>query len=313
MSLYKIKPIYKSFIWGGDKLIKKYNLDPKLEKIGTIYTVIAIKGDLDNIVEETGETLSSFYDSHRELFGIDEEVFPVRMTITCNGSLQSYHLHPTDEYALKHEGTKGKVSGSVTLFPDPSGDNSPRKMKFGNKCQSLDEFKQLVAMEDWDDLFNVIEKPVGSFIHTPAGVIHGGQGANMIAGTWGTNGDISYRFFDYHRNDSSRKLYMQETYDCVNIPEIELPKPVIPVPEQIGDMKLLNYYDKGGEYVAKRIQLDGQAEYDYPDFVFYTCADGQGTIDGRPIKAGETLFVPCNYGTITLKGRMDLMLLSYHK
>ena len=118
MKTYKITPIYKSFVWGGDQLIKKYHLDPSLKKIGTIYCVIAIENDLDNEVQGTGLTLSQFYKNSPELFRCREEIFPVRMTITSNNSYQSYQIHPDDEYALRHEGTKGKVSGSVALFPE---------------------------------------------------------------------------------------------------------------------------------------------------------------------------------------------------
>lgn len=308
MKTYKLKPIYKSFIWGGDKLIERYHLDSNLKNIGTIYFVIAT-GDLDNIVEETGQPLSEFYETHKELFGIDEKIFPVRMTVTCNDSYQSYQIHPTDEYALKHEGTKGKVSGSVALFVK---ENSPvRIMRFGNKCKSLDEFKELVNKEDWDNLFNVIERPAGAFLHTPAGVIHGGKGNGEIGATWGTNGDITYRFYDFNRHNTNRSLDLEKCYETVNIPEVDLPKPYTPKPICKDGIELYEYYDKPNEYIAKRIKVNGEGEYENPLFMFYACVDGEGEIAGTSIKTGECVLVPCNSGSVDLKGKMDLILLSY--
>ena len=310
MKIYTIRPIYKSFVWGGDKLIKKYGLPTGLKNVGTIYCVIAIEGDLDNWVEEADMPLSELYKSEPEIFGCTEEIFPVRMTITCNDSYQSYQLHPDDEYALKHEGEKGKVSGSVALFPE---EGEVRHMLFGNKCKSLEEFKELVEKEDWDNLFNKLDRPSGAWLHTPAGVIHGGKGNGSISATFGSNGDITYRFFDYHRDDPKRPLHLKEVYDTVNIPEVELEPPKIVEPKEHDGIKLYEYYDKGGEYVAKRIKIDGIGSYEYPDFMFYACADGHGTIEGKAIKAGETLLVPKGYGPVELNGSMDLLMLSYHK
>lgn len=310
MNTYKIKPLYKSFVWGSDKLVEKYHLSPELKNIGTIYCVIAIEGALDNLVEETGETLSSFYKSHRELFGCDEEHFPVRMTITCNDSYQSYQIHPDDDYALEHEGTKGKVSGSVALFPK---EGQVRSMLFGNKCKTLEEFKELVEKEDWDNLFQIVERPSGAWLHTPAGLIHGGKGNGAISATWGSNGDITYRFFDYHRNDPERPLHMQQCYDTVNIPEVEYEKPEVVKPQLSGELQIYNYYDKAKEYVAKRIKCYGKGQYEYSGFMFYTCVDGSGAIEGRKLEAGETLLVPKGYGPVSIEGEMDVIMLSYHQ
>lgn len=310
MNTYKIKPLYKSFVWGGNKLIQKYHLNSELKNIGTIYCVIAIENELDNLVEETGETLSNFYKSHPEVFGCDEEIFPVRMTITCNDSYQSYQLHPNDEYALEHEGTKGKVSGSVALFPE---EGEVRSMLFGNKCKSREEFRKLLEEEDWDNMFQVIERPSGAWLHTPTGLIHGGKGNGAISATWGTNGDITYRFFDYHRDDPKRPLHLQQCLDTVNIPEVEYDKPEIVQPQIQGELEIFHYYDKAGEYVAKRIKCHGKGEYTYPDFMFYTCADGCGRIEGRMLNAGETLLIPKGYGSVTIEGEMDLLMLSYHQ
>ena len=106
-SVYRVEPLYKSFVWAGHKLIDRFGLKTDLENVGTIYNVLALPGELDNPVTGTGMTLSELYQAHRELFGCSDEVFPVRMTITCNEGFQSYQSHPGDEYAMAHEGCRG--------------------------------------------------------------------------------------------------------------------------------------------------------------------------------------------------------------
>lgn len=309
--IYHIKPIYKSFIWGGRKLIDEFNLKTDLPNVGTIYTVIAVKNHLDNIVEETGGTLSELYETHPEIFDCPDEGFPIRMTITCNEQYQSMQLHPNDEYALAHEGTRGKVSGAIVLFPQ---ENPPvTKKQFGHKCSSLDEFKKLVAEENWDELYDHIEIADGWYHHTPAGVIHGGKGSGKIAATFGTNSDITYRFYDYERNDQNRPLDLQAVYDCVNIPEVPLENGRDVNPAEKNGVACYDYYEKSGEYVAKRLKIEKEGSFNYPHFAFYTCVNGGGELEGIPIKKGETLLVPKGYGPVELKGKLDICFISYYR
>ena len=306
--IYHVKPLYESFIWGGRKMIEEFNLDYSLDKIGTIYSVIAIPGHLDNLIEETQEPLSEFYHTHSEVFGCAKKEFPIRMSITCNEGFQSYQLHPDDEYAKKHENKMGKVSGSVTLKES----NHVSKKLFGHKAKSLEEFKKLVERKDWENLFSTVDVRDGDFLHTPAGVIHGGYGDGKIYAALGTNGDITYRFYDLDRNEPDRPLHFKEVFDCVNIPEIDLSGVVIrAVSEMKNNIEVLNYYEKANEYVAKQLKVNGKGTFSLDEFYFITNVSGEGFINGEILKKGDTLLIEKNHGDIQMDGKMDLMLLSY--
>lgn len=304
--VYHIEPVYQSFVWGGKKLIERYGIKTDLENVGTIYNVIAIPGHLDNRVTEADMPLSQFYIKNPELFGISEEIFPVRMTITCNEGLQSYQVHPGDAYALKHEGTKGKISGSIVL----DGGGKVRTKKFGHTAKTPEDFKRMVEEKDWDAFFTYVEVPDGDFLNTPAGVPHGGSGDGTVMVTYSTNSDITYRFYDFDRNDPKRPLHLQQTYDCANIPEVPV-GPVHVEPKHENGVALYEYYDVPGEYRAGRIVVNGEGSYENERFVFYACYRGEGSVDGAALKAGETVFVPARYGRVSLKGDMDLIMLSY--
>ena len=304
--IFHIKPIYLDFVWGGTKLIRQFQLETQLSNVGMIYMVIAIPNHLDNLVEETGEPLSVFYRNHPELFNIPEEEFPVRMAISCNEGLQSYQVHPNDSYALKHEGTKGKVSGSISL--ENSG--KIKKQYFGHTANSLDEFKGLIENKDWDHFFTTIDVPDGSFLHTPAGVPHGGKGDGNILVTFASNSDITYRLYDFDRNDPNRPLHLQQVYDCANVPEVPV-GPKMVEPKHINGIDLYEYYDVPGEYIAKRLVVNGNGTYLTNQFMFYGCYEGRGQLNGEEIKAGQTLFVPANSGPVEFVGQMDLVAISY--
>lgn len=306
--IYHIRPLYKSFIWGGHKLIEFFNLETTMENIGTVYHVISLPGELDNIVEETNQPLSIFFEENRELFGISTSYFPIRMTTTANEGFQSYQLHPNDEYALSHENQQGKVSGAVAL--EESDKVSTRL--FGNKAKNIEEFKKLVLAKDWDNLFTTLDVKDGDFVHTPAGVIHGGYGDGQITSTFGTNGDITYRFYDLDRNDPNRPLHLQEVFDCATVPEVPFESKHVE-PKKYGKLDIYDYYDIAGEYVAKRIKCHGEGTYNYQEFMFISCVGGCGTINDEKITLGETLFIPKDFKDLTLIGEMDLIIVSYRE
>lgn len=307
--IYHIEPVLQSFIWGGRKIIDTYHLKTDLENVGQIYHVIALENHLDCLVTETGETLSKFYKTHPDIFRCKCPVFPVRMATSCSEKKMSYHLHPANEYAMAHEGTLGKVSGAVSIEPD----GSEQVRLFGNNVSSLEEFKEKVAEEDWEHLFRKLTVRSGQYLHTPAGVIHGGGGRKGESGmsiVFATNSDVSYRFFDYHRNDPNRPLHMQEVYDCVNIPEVPF-SPIDPVPYMQDNVKITDYYAKPGEYVAKRLDIAGPGTFTYEHFMCIVCVKGEGTIDGVSVGCPETVLIPAGYGPVRFDGNMQLYLVSY--
>lgn len=306
--IYHITPLYESFVWGGKKLVEEFGLDPSWENVGTIYAVIAVPEHLDNIVKETNEPLSKFYKTHPEVFGSKKVDFPIRMTITCNEGFQSFQSHPDDEYALKHEGKMGKVSGSVVLKES----DHVVLHKFGHKAQTIEEFQSLIEKKDWDSLFDQVKVKDGDFLHTPAGVIHGGYGDGNIYAAIGTNGDVTYRFYDLDRNDPNRPLHIQQVIDCVTMPEMDLSSCVKHPKEKMSkDLIELEYYNQPGEYIAKRLKVRGHASYEQEEFYFIVNVEGEGSVNGEILPKGHTVLVPQGFGSITLEGEMDLMLTSY--
>jgi len=301
-----MKPLYKAFIWGGRKIIDRYHLDTNLDNVGIMYHVIAIPGKLDCLVQETGEPLSEFFKKHRGLFTCRAEFFPVRMATTCGESKMSYHLHPGNDYAIPHEGMQGKVSGSVVM---EESEMLSEKL-FGNQVRSLEEFKQKIADKDWDGLFQMIKLKQGDFLHTPAGVIHGGRGGGKMTMTFSTNSDITYRFYDFDRNDPNRRLHLEQVYACINIPEVPL-ESIHPLPRAVDGVTILDYYDCAGEYTAQCLKLDGLGRYERKEFYFLFCSDGHGKVGDTVIAEGSTVFVPAGYGALELRGTMRLYLISY--
>lgn len=155
--------------------------------------MIAIPGHLDCTVADTGEKLSLFYHTHRELFDCETPEMPVRMIMCAAKEPLSIQIHPDDDYALAHEGMRGKPEGSLVLECDEDF-----RMLHGHFAKTLEEFKALAGARDWKTLCRYIRPRTGEYIHIPHGTLHAfGPGAVVIA--FSVNGDVTYRLYDYER------------------------------------------------------------------------------------------------------------------
>ena len=308
--LYKIKPILQETVWGGRKIIDYYHLQTDFSNVAEMYHVIALKDHFDNEVEGTGKTLSEFYEAYPELFDCRCPVFPVRMATSCAEKKQSYHLHPDNAYAWEHEHCLGKATGSIPY--EPKGET--RHRFFGHTAKTLEEFKEKVEHNDWDSLRKFVDIRDDQYFHTIPGLIHGGGGSTnpQLGIAFAQNSDITYRAYDFGRNDPNRKLHLKQVYDCINVPDIEC-KPIDVVPRKEKGCIISDYYDCPEEYTAKRIDIEDEGRFERDEFYFLLNAKGEGSIDNEEIRMGETVFVPAHYGEIVLRGKMKLYLISYRE
>ena len=309
--IYKIEPILEERIWGGQKIREHFHYETKLQNIAQAYHVIAIPGHLDCRVCDTNMTLSEFYNKNRELFDCDKEELPVRLVTGCANGRLSVHLHPRDEYALLHEKMRGKVEG-CTMIPLDDEENLC-EMILGHNANSIEEFTDLADKGDWDHLLRTISFHSSDFLYYPYNCIHGEIGdGNHIAVAYSTNGDVSYRLYDYDRNDPNRPLHKKEVLENVNIPDLE-GGIVNYQSEMLNGCMIYHYFELPGEFTAKRIKVCREGTFNYTAFQFLLCGNGSGYIDDVAITAGDTVFVPANYGEIKISGAVDLYMISYTK
>lgn len=304
---YRIQPILEERIWGGQKIREKFSYDTQLKNIAEAYHVIAIPGHLDSMVIGENIPLSEFYAAHRELFGCKCEELPVRLVTACADGKLSVHLHPTDEYGLAHEGMRGKIEGGFALT------DSTEEVEYmiGHSAKSLGEFREMVEKGQWDTLLRRVKGRACDFCHTPIGSLHGESGdGSLIMVAFSTNGDVTYRLYDYERDDPKRPLNVKAVIDNVLIPDNEIrPYPVEPYLKD-GCM-IYDYYSKPGEYVGRRIKTTRQSQFEMKEFMFILCLEGRTGINEYDICPGETLFIPANSGILNFSGEADLCILSY--
>lgn len=304
--LYKILPVFNYRVWGGNRLKEKYDYESDLPNIGECYNVIAMKGHLDCTVEENGEKLSDFFESHNALFQSDTSVMPVRTAMAHPIVPMSIQLHPNDDYAMKHEGRKGKPDGVYFI----EGEST---MVLGHNARTIDEFKTMVDAKDYQNLVRTIKVKAGQFVDVPFGTLHAfGGGVTLIE--FSQNADLTYRLYDYDRIDAvlgtKRQLHVQEVLDNVRIPNSDT-NTVDLHPVHKDGLTYTMLHDEPGVYTAAKLEIDSKANFNLSEFYFLTVLEGKGKLNGTNVKAGETWFVPCCFGPLHIEGKLVTVYVSY--
>lgn len=311
--IYFIEPVFEAKYWGGQALKKFYGYNPDLPNIAIVYHVIALpKHKLDNQVIGTGEKLSQFYETHKELFNCEQETFPLRMESANKEKNISVQIHPTDDYALKHEGERGKVECGLFI----EGDKDHQVIR-GHHASTREEFRHMVETRQWDKLFRIIKVKKGQFIYNPQGTLHSDahdpteEEKGMIELVFETNSDITYRLYDWDRKGlKNRELHVEKVIENVNIPDGEggvfTPKFKVK-----NGCTIYDFVDKPGILTSFRIQVKKEGFYERSDFMFLVCIHGEAKINDIIIKKGQTIFVPSDFGPLHITGKVDLGGVTY--
>lgn len=306
--LYKILPVFNYRIWGGNELADMYGYQSDLDNIGECYNVIAMKGHLDCPVEGTDLTLSQFYRRNKDLFNCDTDDMPVRIAMANPIKPMSIQLHPSDEYAMQHEGKKGKPDGVYFI----KGEGT---MVLGHNALNKQEFISMVEHGQWDELVRTIPVKAGDFVDVPYGTLHAFGGGFVII-EFTQNADLTYRLYDYDRIDpvlnGPRALHRKQVFDNVLIPNNQT-KPVSLVTTHGYNLSHTLFHDEPGVYSAGLYQVEGKSQLERSEFYFLTCIAGSGTLNQTKIKAGETIFVPSDFGALSVDGIMELAYVTYIK
>ena len=306
--IYHILPVFNYRIWGSHELEKRYGYKTNQPNAGEVYNVIAMPGHLDCEVAETHEKLSDFYQSHKDLFGSDTPYMPVRAAMAATSGPMSIQVHPNDEYALKHDGRLGKPDGIYFI-------DGPGEMVFGHYAHTKQEFIELANTGQWDKLVRKVSVQQGEFVDIPFGTLHA-FGAGLVLIEFSQNADLTYRLYDYERIEPAtgklRETHVQKVIDCVRIPNADTQKVQLTKQVKTGCLLTL-FHDEPGVYSAGRIEVSKRGTFMQDEFSFIICIEGKGLIEGIEINAGETLFIPCNYGPLVIEGKIDLTYVTYRK
>jgi mannose-6-phosphate isomerase class I len=301
-----LNPVFKTMIWGGNKLATEFGYSIPSDNTGECWAISAHKnGDCEiKNGEYSGRTLSWLWDNHRELFGNCEgDVFPLLIKIIDAKTDLSIQVHPDDRYAAEYEnGALGKTECWYVLDCDEDGE-----IVIGHNAKDKEQLAGMIRENRWKDLIRLRPVKKGDFFQIEPGTVHAIKKGTMILETQ-QNSDITYRLYDYDRLDNGkpRELHIDKSIDVINCPYIDQTVRGKQTQNENCDIEELISCEF---YSVNRIRIHGEQEFvqEYK-FLNVSVIDGSGEVDGAQLRKGDHFILPYGYGSYRLKGEMELII-----
>ena len=288
--IIELIPSIKEYLWGGFKLKKYKDLDNKYEKISESWELSFLdEGPSKFInkeckeVELRNEVTSLDLGKNINNFKFNNKIFfPLLIKLIDSNDSLSIQVHPSDDYALKHENSLGKEEMWIILDSNP---NSYLYLGL-NKDLTKEEFLNSVNNNTLlDNLNKVYVKKDDIFLVKP-GTIHAiGKGITLLEIQ--ESSFLTYRIYDFNRvdkNGKKRELHLTKALDVINFNKLD-----------ISSIDLTNNDEIRTKYfnvILSNLNKDESKEYLYSNsFVLATIIDGEGFINDKKVSKFKSYFI----------------------
>lgn len=277
--IVKLISSVKSSIWGGRKLKEEWNkqggdvLSESWELSFHPQGLSLIDGGAD-----AGKPLASV--ASRADWGENCDrfsVFPVLNKIIDAAKPLSVQVHPSDEYALSHEGCQGKTEMWYIL----SAEKGAGIYLGFNRNLTAADFDEAVKSGNVCGLLNKIEVKAGDAYFIPAGTVHA-VGAGVTLYEVQQNSSLTYRVYDYGRTDKDgrpRELHIDKAREVLDFSRTE--------PAPVQDKSKLFSCKYFTAYALSESMTIGKRE----SFSALTVTEGNFSLGRLELKKGDTAFV----------------------
>ena len=297
MDIEKLFPAYKDNLWGGSRLKEKYGKLTDTEPLAESWELSFHEAGLTRLKD--GKPLSEVV--KKEDLGENAEkfrFFPVLNKFIDAKQDLSVQVHPSDEYALKHENSFGKTE---TWYVVEADEGAGIYLGF-KKNVTREEFARSVKDNTLIGLLNFFQVKAGESYFIPAGTVHA-IGKGCLIYEIQQNSNLTYRVYDYGRKDKNGKERELHVEKALEVTDFSLYRaPVFPK----GVIAECKYFR------AEKISVEGSLNLfsDGKSFRCITCVRGGGLLEEQRISAGDSFFVPAGYGEYSVSGDMEFILTS---
>ncbi|MDO4604569.1 MAG: class I mannose-6-phosphate isomerase [Helcococcus sp.] len=215
---FRLVPYLAPGVWGGQWLIKKFNLDYDEVNLAWIFdgvleenSIIAKKANIE--MEIPGTTLLFFNPIEllgEKVFGRYGADFPIRFNYldTVDGENLSLQVHPTLDYAYRNFGLKYTQDESYYIFHAEKDSCVFLGMKEGitkeELVDALEEAKKTNVFDN-DKYINKFNVKTHDHILIPAGTIHSSGANTVVLEISTTQNRFTFKLWDWNRVDLNGK------------------------------------------------------------------------------------------------------------
>ena len=317
--MYKFKPILKSMLWGGDKIIPYKGMEPGMTSVGESWEISGVKGNESVVAEgpDAGMKLPELIardkgalvgTSNYERFGKE---FPLLIKFIDARQDLSIQVHPNDKLAWERHQSKGKTEMWYVVDADPGS-----RLRSGFAKQvTPDEYEQSIANNTITDLLKEYDIHAGDVFFLPAGRVHSIGAGAFIAEIQQTS-NITYRIYDFNRcddNGNPRELHTEMSKAAIDYTVLPDYRTYYEAKKDAQvQLASCRYFTTSLYKLTKTHRIDLA---DLDSFVILICTKGNGTVtDDRgncvTIKQGESILVPATAALLEIVPGEEMELLS---
>ena len=316
MQILKFKPLLKSTIWGGSKIIPFKNLDSDQANVGESWEVSGVR-DNESIVcegEYEGRKLNELVAELREkLVGKENyerfgNSFPLLVKFIDAQQDLSIQVHPDDETAHR----QGKPMGKTEMWYALDSDDDATLRVGLRKAITPELYKEMV--EDGSIVGALAEYRLmaDDCFFIPAGRIHAICKGSFVAEIQQTS-DVTYRIYDYKRRDKDgnyRELHTKEASEAIDYTVLDDYRTHY-TPMRNEGVQLVSC----PFFTTAVYDLDEPMTLDYSEldsFVILIGLKGEATLltengDEVSFRQGETVLLPATTGMVKVSGTIKFL------
>ena len=302
MSLLKLRPACKDYLWGGQRLRTQFHIDSTLTPLAEAW-VLSCHPDGPSVIDGgafDGQPFSDWLAAHPAAVGTNAPtgtLFPVLIKLIDAHEPLSIQVHPSDEYALSHAGQHGKTELWYILDAAPGA-----YIYYGfERPVTKAEFARRIADHTLTEVLHKAPVQPGDMFYIPAGTIHSIGGGILLAEVQ-QNSNITYRVYDYGRLGADGRPRVLHIEDALAVTSLA------PAPAGL---------DHGGHlarcpyFTVDLLTAPCQGVAGPGRFVALLAIEGGGAVacGGQtvPLAKGECVFVPAGSGAFSLDGNCRVL------
>lgn len=312
MSILKLKPSCKDYLWGGRRLAEEYGKVYDGDVLAETWELSCHPDGPSYIVngEYAGQTLQQYIDAEgKEVLGTHcrrFEDFPILVKFIDAKDNLSIQVHPDNSYALKHEGQYGKTEMWYVM---EAGEDA--FLYYGFKKEiSEEEFAGRIEEDTLLEVLNAVPVQKGDVFFIESGTIHA-IGKDILIAEIQQNSNVTYRVYDYGRvgkDGKKRKLHVEKA---------------LAVTKRVPAVKDKSSYPHVADcdyFTVDKLNLDGNVmkrmEGCVSDgsFAGILILDGKGTISSRgeilDFQKGDSFFISAGNGDYVVEGNCDALIIT---
>ncbi|MBQ9736708.1 MAG: ROK family protein [Clostridia bacterium] len=299
MHAVKLTPATKDYLWGGRKLKEKYGKVTEMDPLAETWELSFHEDGQTRLPD--GRTLAEGLS--REALGANAcrfERFPMLVKFIDAAGDLSVQVHPSDAYALAHENSYGKTEMWVIVEAE---EGAGIYLGF-DRDVTKEELEDAIQKNTLSSLLHFYPVRAGESYFIPAGTIHA-IGKGCLIAEIQQNSNLTYRVYDWGRvdkNGKSRPLHIEQAKAVTELSRFV--NNSLHIEGSDGELIGLCRY-----FTVKKHTVSGEktVSSDPASFRAILCIAGEGQIDGTPLLAGDSYFLPAGACSARLTGELTVL------